>query len=536
MQQGVPTTVPLCMTQEQAFAKYPIFDTSLVDLPYTISNSVNAKALVYKSKDQVQFRDLFVKSPANINSDPLFIEAYVMYTLMCQMMLPSTVFTKHFLSMSRTKILECHAYFMGNISYKDPQTKSQWVLSNTATTVDQKPCLMTNAISNPVSLSKYLKQNEKKLSPEAVVNIILKVYGAMAKHAQFIHNDLHAGNILIDENTTNNTMTSNTFAIIDYGRAFIYPKAPISANINRWDDFKACSNQYYSNVNDSDYLSYIHKQRKYNKVPLLKGVVDKQRLWFAFNLDVAGLAWYLFFKYSYFDQFVNELNHDIRAKGRPSTAQFTVQELKDLSPYNSLFREFKLAATDEELVIKYLEKYKFFTALSQFKNHIKGLNPEQREAYATKAFELLCIQRSNEILTQSFKAKLTLARDPLLNVYKRNRDTRPMFAALSIGLICYNLIMEEQQILDYIDDDIHDVMTRSAHGLTPFDTIVKKLTAMPFIGSYPSVCAFMYSSGQIHTNWYEAILDAYELDQILYGGKQDDEIPNSPNIKNQKYD
>lgn len=228
--------------------------------------------------------------------------------------------------------------------FKDPVTGKECLaedqlLSNVLDPKLATYCLVTYGVSSPVTL--YGIENAYRSNPNRLGTLMVEVNRffanlmRLASMSGFSHGDMHAGNVLWDQD-------QSRFVLIDYGRAFIDPSwVPVNAISET-----AMAQRLGEIYNDPSYMDH-YKSIVIGGVsfPILssftkvtpKDANTETKLAFMMSLDIAGLCFYLYennttFIQSLYPHAKNLYPIELDAQGNILTLTCDTRALKQHNP------------------------------------------------------------------------------------------------------------------------------------------------------------------------------------------------------------
>lgn len=188
-----------------------------------IKNSANAQFFIYENGGNLEF----VKVQTSPGADPLVHDLIVLQGLKAAQAALKSEMPKIFLEYRHAQNLiiekKLDTFILPLVCGTDANTKT----NEKSPECLLCPCLVTNAIEKPISVNQILAkiQGNATLFTALLTHltILLNNLKQWGEKFDFMHNDLHLGNVLCDEN--------NEFIIIDYGRSTMKLQNPYNANV-----------------------------------------------------------------------------------------------------------------------------------------------------------------------------------------------------------------------------------------------------------------------------------------------------------------
>lgn len=200
-------------------------------IPFIRSNSANGRAAIVNScvlNDNPNRMDIdgmmderyldsgksIIKVALSGDADPLYQDAYVLYIL-THFLYSQEPLMKHFMTVDTIFTAQLYRPRAG-INVADAFVRNQQQFAGIVV-----PCIMSPAVSNPVDLhdtasaccAPGIQRRSTTAFFEKLEEFIHAVIGISSKTG-FVHNDMHAGNVLWDSQ-------QKCFTLIDFGRSYI---------------------------------------------------------------------------------------------------------------------------------------------------------------------------------------------------------------------------------------------------------------------------------------------------------------------------
>ena len=529
------TCIKCCDDMTEVFSVYQPWD-SVYALNFNIQNSANGNALVYESRNAYNEKKLiFVKTPVSPTKDYLYAEAFFLNALnnlvinepLLKSHIPEFIsyfpgnignVTNYSANSSTTTLARTQAEHVSNTRnfFSMPQPKTTTVIKidrafhivqlSLANTGDIRPCLMTNAVENPITLHNYFERFRSYGDDYLYnkLNLVLMIYGLLNFKHNFIHNDLHAGNILFDKQT-------HAFTIIDYGRAYCnYPANDSST----WQTFKQCSSYYpFSNAtNDANTPeAYVQRKSKSLKLP-----INGNRL-IALNAgwcDIGGLCLNMFLNSDVFEGPTHHTFDNIKR------CCYYLQRhvVEDTLIQSLLATGFQYMPDTFWIVAHY---FNVQGATSFYLYYYDQIHDDNKMAFLNIMYELILLQVSSDAARALFNyikpVETTLLRN--FTRAKHNND----FISAGLSYIMY----QYANIADMTVSNVRQIFSeklKKLYNKFPFGDALSALMPeirFPFLPLYGSLgLGFMYHSGQVLSEWFYKLPDVSRLIITAGGGHQ----------------